>query len=187
MTKLKTIITAILIGTSSMATVAAAHPANGYWSGARDHRTPQNNGYAYGYGYGRDIDPGYTYRRDDNDDDDYGNGDGYGYGYGDRPVEGPRWAAMSDSVSASGDRQFIHMNGARASTIRFDLQYGRVYIYEIAVEFMNGRTQVQQVQRWMQAGRDNTEILDLGGSHAIKRVMVYTADGERASYQILGA
>jgi hypothetical protein len=178
MTKLKTMITALLIGTSSMATVAAAQPASvGYWSGPRDHRT--NTGYGYDRGYDRDRDYDRDYDRDRDRDGDRDIDPGYFR-------NDHEWAALSEPVSAAGDRQFIHMNGARASEIRFQLEHGDVYIYEIAVELMNGRTQVQQVGRWMSARDDASETLELGGARSIKRVMVYTADGAHASYQILG-
>ena len=198
MTKLKTIITALLIGTSSMATVAAAQPSSTvYEVGARDHRTTDNTiagvnvdarfDARFGWNDGREIDPGYARRYP-----------------APRPVysvptpgiacgpDGQPWAVVSDSVPANGDRQFINFvdsvpGGLRASALRLQLTRGSVYVYAIGVEFMNGRTTGIHPNAWMSARDGATAMVDLGGLKNVRRVVVYTAPGAHASYQLLGA
>jgi hypothetical protein len=174
MLKLKTILTALLISSTSMAAVAAAQPASVVVeAGSRDHRT---NDYNYNRGYDRDddgdgafdyrrqIDPGFI-----------------------RHGENHAWTVMTDDVSAAGDRQFIHLNGERAGAIRLDLERGSVYVYQIAVEDMNHKTTVVKVDRWMSAREDGTQLVELGARKDLNRVIVYTANGARASYRILAA
>jgi hypothetical protein len=195
MTKLKTFITALLIGTSSMATVAAAQPSSAvYEVGSRDHRTYSNyDDYGYGvnvdarfdarFGWndGREIDPGYVRRYP-----------------APQPVyteptpgiacapDGQPWAALTDTVDATGDRQFIHLSGAPLGALRLEMQRGSAYVIQIGVIFHNKRTTKLMVNRWMRAG-DASDVLDFGRLRNVDGLVVYTADGGRGTYQIIGA
>jgi hypothetical protein len=186
MLKLKTILTALLISSTSLAAVAAAQPASVVVeAGSRDHRT---NDYNYNRGYDRDYNGGYDrgYDRDGDDDGafDYRRQIDPGFI---RHGENHAWTVMTDDVSAASDRQFIHLNGERAGAIRLDLERGSVYVYQIAIEDMNHKTTVVKIGRWMSAREDGTQLIELGARRDLDRVIVYTANGARASYRILAA
>jgi hypothetical protein len=145
MTRLETILTALLIGSVSMATAAVAQPDRGY---------------------------------------DYGRGGEYAP-YGGQGHHQRGWFALGQPVGATGSRQFINANGQSARAIRLQMFRGKAYVQQIAVQLENGQTQVQQVGRWMSAHRDSNETIDLGFPSPVRRVIVYTAQGGSAAYQIL--
>ena len=188
MTKLKTIITALLIGTSSMATVAAAQPSSTvYEVGARDHRTYDNYGInvdarfdaRFGWNDGREIDPGY-YRR--------------------LPPQrivtptpgiacapdGRPWAALTASIPAAGDHQVTRLGGVSVGALRLAMERGSAYVTHIDVQFTDGGESRTFVNRTIVAG-ETANIVALGGLRDVKRVAVYTADGRGAMYRLIGA
>ncbi len=197
MTKLKTLITTILVATSSMAAVASAHPAPGYdggysYNAPRDHRTP-DYGYdedgdarfdarydaRFGWNDGREVDPGYVRRLPPQFVGEHTPGIACA-------PDGRPWAALTDSIDAVGDRQFIHLSGAPLGSLRLEMQEGGAYVVQIGVIFHGGRTTKLMVNRWMRAG-DASAILDFGRLRNVDGLVVYTANGGRGSYQIIGA
>ena len=194
MTKLKTLITTILVALSTTAAVASAHPAQGYDGGSysygynynapsRDHRTPDygvNVDARFSWNDGREVDPGYV-RRYPEPQPVVMPTPGIACGADGRP-----WTALTEQIDAIGDRQFVHLSGAPVGSLRLQMQDGGAYVIEIGVIFHGGRTAKIMVNRWMRAG-DSTTILDLGRMRNVDGLVVYTADGGNGAYQIIGA
>jgi hypothetical protein len=165
--KIKMLITALLIGTSTMASVAVAQPVyrndssyhrrhdDGRWNRGRANRVPR--------GYN---DRGY------NNDLRYNNG---------------QWVTLVAPVPTVRDRQFITIGPeqGRFDRVRLDMVRGDAFIQQIAVEYMNGRTQVVPINRRVDR-RDGSVVIPLDGSErAIKRVIVYTDDRSRGAYTLM--
>jgi hypothetical protein len=177
MTKLKTFIAALLIGTSSMATVAAAQPSSAvYEVGARDHRSNStfDNGYRanvaarfdarFGWNDGREVDPGYVRHY---------------------PPQ-PQAVALQSSVPVVGGQQETWLIGDRVGSLRIDVTRGAVFVSKIAVELGNGQMLLQQVNRTLTSRTSSDPLIDLAGVRDIRRVIVYTPNGGNgATYDIV--
>jgi hypothetical protein len=171
MTKLKTLITTILLATSSMAAVASAHPAQVSYGesssySARDHRTVRGNGRF-------DRAPVYGYTWSSN-------------GAPERYAPAPLPAiALSAVTPVVGPRQMISLVGQNASRLRLEVVRGTVFVDQIAVELTSGQMLVQPVGRTLDGRTDLAPLIDLAGRQDLKRVIVYTPNATSASYQIV--
>jgi Ni/Co efflux regulator RcnB len=197
--KWTTLITALLIGSAGMSTVAAAQPSNGPEVYDRHRRMDRGDRDDY-----RDRDRDHDRRTDEGGRWDSGrswfppiqmpNGGSYDYNpYGTaygvpqpaftqtgfQPLVGP--------IANFSDRANIHL-GAQAGRFRalkLDVMRGNVFVQQVAVEFLNGQTQVIQVGRWMN-DRGEPVVIDLQGRRGINRVIVYTDGRARAAYELSG-
>ena len=169
--KIKTLITTILLGTSTMAAVASAHPAQSIYgeqsyassSSARDHRTPRRR---------------FTHAPSNV---------GWRYiSYADQPdvAPVPRAIPLADPMPIVGNEQRIALIGKRADAIRLQMLRGDVFVTEIVVELSNGQILVQPINRTLSARGSDAPVIDLAGPRDLRRVVVVTSGGMGAEYQL---
>jgi len=173
--KIKTLITTILFGTSTMAAVASAHPAQGFYGesssySARDHRT------GYGSRFERGPDTSYAWTSD---------------GYDARFAQPEyRVSTLSNEIRAIGGQQETRFDGQGkpcVGQVSLAVTRGRIYVKEIAVQLANHQMIVQPVNRVLTSRDGDVPLVDLGGRADILRVIVYTPDQGGGAYQLLGA
>src|SRR5438105_10423668 len=141
--KSKTLIAALLIGISSMATVAAAQPSNGPDIYYRHHRRFERNPYYYpdrdrdtydsSQGWIPPQTPGYgTYHSGSYDSERRGS-------WYDRRANGG-WQPLVSSVVVANQRQFIHVSPELSlmRAVRLDATRGAFYVLAIGVFHVDG-------------------------------------------------
>ena len=158
--KWKTLITAILIGTSSMATVAAAQPSNGpdvYYRHHRRHPRPHFNRV-----------PDRTDRW--NSDDDYNR----------RPV--PLAAPL---VNTTGQQEYF-LTGQRYRAIQLDVMRGRLFVGQVLIQYADGDKDIQQVNQWLNERTGQLQFR-IDPRRDLSRIIIYTPDNRtHGAYQLTG-
>ena len=161
--KFKTLITVMLLGTCSLATVAAADPPYNRDDAAYRHRRPEPRFNRYDrarWDSGQGWIPPQAYP---------------GYGYGDEDA----WMPLYGKQVGTRFQHELFLtgtpNGLRA--VRLDAMRP-LYVEKILVEYVDGNKQLVQVNRWLGGRADSTFVIDLyGGRRNVNRVIVYTPQG----------
>jgi hypothetical protein len=125
-------------------------------------------------------------------DERYRDADSYSDGFyerGGRRLDRDRrqWTPIAEQYSATSERQFINV-GERSGSFRRLLVEGvrgAPVIEKIAVEYEDHQTQVWDLKRRLPRGAD--QVISLGGSKRIHRIVVYTNPSHRGAYSIYGA
>jgi hypothetical protein len=97
-----------------------------------------------------------------------------------------RWRTLASAYTTQGQRQFIHVNGARLSKLRIESVRGTPVIQKIAVEFGDGSSQAVDLN--MRLPRGAGEVIDLNGAtRKVNRIIVYADPQTRGSYSVYGS
>lgn len=158
MSKLKAIITTLVLGASSS---AMASPMTSVRPVARDY----DRGYDRDYNDRARRDRRYIVARDARDTDQR-----YVYDRYDRDDAGPRryrpaWVALDPSLSLEPGRERIPVNMRGTFTqLRFQVASGRTFVHRVVVRFADGSRQVVEVHR-MLSERDRMFQFELNGDN----------------------
>jgi len=176
--KLHTLIMSLLIGAGMMTTAVAGPDEDPYWRHDQDRGGPvgtyQNSPWDSSRGWVPDYAlphrPHVRFMRTP-------------------PRWDQHWVTLVAPVPTVRDRQNIHVgrNLGRFSQLRFDMIRGDAYVQQLAIEYIDGSTQVVPIARRISEG-DPGLVIPLQGvrDRAINRVIVYTDPRSRGAYQLLG-
>jgi len=173
--KLTMLITTLLIGASTMASVAVAQPtyapsSSPYYRGEYHHHRRANRvppPYEQG---------GWTYRDGSYFPVPYDQGQGMSDGF--RPVYGNiNYGDGQREIRFDNERQ-------RFSALRIDPR-DNLFVSKVLVTYADGRSDLIQVGRWVRARQDGGLQIDLDGRRRLNRVMVYTPGQRDVDFALL--
>jgi hypothetical protein len=100
----------------------------------------------------------------------------------------PLWATLGvESRIVDGEMAF-HVNPYRGrfTTLKLQSSSGKSLIYRVKIQFANGRTQVVELNRYLNAGSP-TITIDLAGdaARAIRNVTVVGRNARQSAYSVL--
>jgi hypothetical protein len=98
-----------------------------------------------------------------------------------------RWVPLAYQYSAGTNKQNIKLQGkgGRFDRIRVEADRGAPVINQVAIEYLDGNTQVIKLNARLPRGAG--EVIRLNGDRRINRIVVYTEPGFGGAYSVYGA
>jgi hypothetical protein len=105
------------------------------------------------------------------------------------PVLVAGWAEITDATPARFGTVFVRVGRAAGpfAKLRIDAVTGTVMIRRVKVHYVNGTTKVFAVAKSVNARRQRSAVIDLGGANMIAQIDVTTARRPAGEYAIYGA
>ncbi len=114
----------------------------------------------------------------------------YGGSYRSPPPFVPQWTTLgTESRIVDGQTSFFvspYLRANRFSMLKLQSSSGKSLIYRVEIQFANGRTQVVEINKYLNAGSPLI-ALDLAGegSRSIRKVTVVGRNARQSSYSVL--